>query len=156
MKETNSKPSTYHSEWQHNRIEFILSLHSPDFFKGKKILELGSFNGYIGNYFAEVLESDVTSIEGRSENVSIIKNDYPLLQVECRDLDTPEWIFGKYDVIINFGLYYHLDCKFVKHCNSRLNGGAHHYDWEDRDSKVADGHARRFWVIENETDFTPG
>lgn len=219
MKEINFKPSAYHSEWQTNRINFMLELYHPDFFRGKKILELGSFNGYIGNYFAEVLEADVTSVEGRSDNALVISNDYPLLKVECHDLDTPEWIFGKYDIIINFGLYYHLEkyhrqhlincinncdlmffetvvhdsfeseiffrpevgndqslsdkggapstsyvenilkesnCKFVKHCNSRLNGGAHHYDWEDRDSKVADGHARRFWVIENETDFTPG
>lgn len=213
------KPTQYHPDWQVNRINFMLELYSPEFFKGKKILELGSYNGYIGNYFSEVLEADVTSIEGRPENVDTIKNDYPSLNVECHNLDTLEWIFGKYDIIINFGLYYHLEnyhkehlvncinncdlmffetvvhdsfdpevffrsesgpdqslsnrggapstsyvenilkennCKFVKYCDSKLNGGAHHYDWEDKNSRVEDGHARRFWVIENEINSTPG
>jgi hypothetical protein len=211
MKETNSKPSTYHPAWQNSRIQFILDLYPPEFFKGKKILELGSFNGYLGNYFAEVLESDVTSVEGRFENYLMMKNDYPLLKVEHYNLDTSEWIFGKYDIIINFGLYYHLEkyhkqhlinciencqlmffetvtydsfepeiffkfesgidqsltsrggapstsyvenilkennCKFSKYCDSKLNGGVHYYDWEDRNSKIANSYNRRFWVVE--------
>lgn len=218
MKKTNSVPTTYHPEWQNNRIEVILDLYGSEFFKGKKILELGSYNGYIGNYFAEILESDVTSVEGRKENVSKITRDYPSLKVECSNLDTKEWNFGKYDIIINFGLYYHLqdcheehlincidncdlmffetvihdsfdpeiyfrteygpdqsltsrggapstsyvenilkktNCKYTKHLNSKLNSGPHCYDWIDKDSKIADEYARRFWVIENETNSTP-
>lgn len=211
------KPTQYHPEWQTNRINFILNLYDPEFFKGKKILELGSYNGYIGNYFAEVLGSDVTSVEGRSENVDMIKNDYPLLDAKCFNLDTTEWPFEKYDIIINFGLYYHLEkhhkehlincikncdlmffetvvhdsfeseiyfrsesgpdqslsnigghpttsyienilkengCIFKKYCDGKLNGGEHRYNWEDKNTKISDDHARRFWVIENEINST--
>lgn len=115
------KDTTYHPDWQKNRIDFILNFYSPDFFKNKKILELGSCNGYIGNYFAEVLKSDVTSVEGREENVNKIKGDYPLLKVECFNLDTDEWNFGKYDVIINFGLFYHLEKHHEKHLTNCIN-----------------------------------
>ncbi len=46
--------SSYNREWQENRIRFILSLYDESFFKGKKILELGAFNGDIGNYFTKI------------------------------------------------------------------------------------------------------
>lgn len=106
------KESSYQSEWQNNRIKFVLSKYPNDFFNGKKVLELGSFNGYIGSYFNEI-GSEVLSLEGRESNVANIKNDYPNLEVQHANLDTPDWIWGKWDIIINFGLYYHLE-KFHK------------------------------------------
>jgi hypothetical protein len=106
------KDTSYHANWQKNRIEFILSKYPKEFFEGKRVLELGSHNGYIGAYFSE-LGAEVHIIEGREDNVNNIKRDYPELSVECFDLDTNEWKFGKWDIIINFGLYYHLE-KFHK------------------------------------------
>lgn len=106
------KDTTYWPDWQKNRIKFILSKHPEQFFKGKTILELGSHNGYIGAYFSS-LGADVHSVEGRQLNVDRIKKDYPNLSVELFDLDTDVWKWGKYDIIINFGLYYHLE-KFHK------------------------------------------
>ena len=106
------KHSTYHTDWQIKRIHFILSKYPKEFFKGKRILELGAHNGYIGAYFSE-LGADVHCVEGREENVINIKNDYPQITVECINLDSPNWNLGHYDIIINFGLYYHLE-KFHK------------------------------------------
>lgn len=205
------KSSSYNVEWQKNRVDYILSLYEPSYFKDKTILELGAFNGWIGNYFAENLGSVVTVVEGRQNLVDAIRSDYPLLKdVQCANLDTTEWAFGKHDIIINFGLYYHLEkfhekhlincidncnlmffetvtydsadpelyirdeqgidqslsdvggtpstsyvenilkkrkCSFTKHTSSKLNGGSHHYNWEDKNSKQYDGYARRFWVV---------
>lgn len=106
------KKTTYHPDWQVNRINFILSKYPADFFKGKRILELGAYNGYIGAYFS-ALGAEVHCVEGRKENVDNIKKDYPNVTVECADLDTSFWNFGKWDIIINFGLMYHLE-KFHK------------------------------------------
>jgi SAM-dependent methyltransferase len=114
------KQTTYHPDWQQNRINFILSKYPKDFFKGKRILELGAFNGYIGAYFAE-LGADVYSIEGRLENVDKIRIDYPKLNVQQADLDTAEWNFGHFDVIINFGLYYHLEKYHKEHLVNCIN-----------------------------------
>jgi cyclopropane fatty-acyl-phospholipid synthase-like methyltransferase len=206
------KEIAYNPTWQKNRVDLMVDLYGATYFKGKRILELGAFNGWIGNYFAETFDSEVTCVEGRQSLVNQIRNDYPLLKdVRCHNLDTSDWSFGKYDIIINFGLYYHLEkfhkehlincidncnlmffetvvydsneselhfrneqgidqslsdrggtpstsyveniltekrCRFVKHTSSKLNGGPHHYDWVDKNSKVFDGYARRFWVID--------
>jgi len=207
------KETHYNPDWQINRINFILERYPEEFFKGKRILELGSYNGYIGARFAE-MGAIVHCIEGRPENVQYIKDNYPNVTVELADLDTTDWKFGKWDVIINFGLVYHLqNCHkehltnciqntnlmflesviydsdepeiftrheigadqslsefggtpstsyvenilseysifYTKYANSELNGGPHHYDWVDVNSKVLDQYARRFWIINSIT-----
>ena len=106
------KQTTYHADWQKNRINFILSKYPKEFFKGKRILEVGAYNGYIGAYF-NALGAEVHCLEGRTENVVNIMNDYPNITAEVANLDTDEWMWGKWDIIINFGLYYHLE-KFHK------------------------------------------
>jgi 2-polyprenyl-3-methyl-5-hydroxy-6-metoxy-1,4-benzoquinol methylase len=204
------KETNYHPDWQKNRIKFILSKYPIDFFKGKRILELGAFNGYIGAYF-ESIGANVHCVEGRQSNVDRIKNDYPNVTVECANLDTKDWSWGHYDIIINFGLYYHLEnfhrehlqncinncdlmffetvihdsfdseiffrheygddqsltpiggnpstsyvenifkensIKYEKFCDSALNGAPHKYDWIDTNSKIHDGHNRRFWIVQ--------
>lgn len=100
--------SNYHSEWQTNRLIFILKKYGEKYFKNQKILELGSFNGFFGESF-RLLGANVLSVEGREENVQNIKNTYPNLNVICKNLDTKDWDFGSYDIIINFGLFYHLE-----------------------------------------------
>lgn len=112
--------TTYHPEWQKNRIKFILSKYPKEFFENKKILELGSFNGYIGAYFQD-LGAQVHCIEGRQDNVLNIKNNYPQVTVECSDLDTSEWVWGHWDIIINFGLYYHLENYHKEHLINCIN-----------------------------------
>jgi hypothetical protein len=201
--------SNYNPEWQDNRINFILKHYPVEFFQGKRILELGSFNGYIGYRFS-LMGADVHCLEGRQDNVDNIRRDYPSLNVELANLDTPDWRWGNWDIIINFGLYYHLEhyhkehminclnncklmffesviydssdselyiahesgydqsltdkagtpstsyleeiykeanVKFTKYSSAELNAHGHHYDWEDKNSKVIDRYARRFWIV---------
>jgi hypothetical protein len=111
------KNTGYHPDWQNNRINFILSKYPKEFFNGKRILELGAHNGYIGAYFS-TLGSVVHCVEGRIENVENIKRDYPNVTAEVGNLDTPEWKWGHYDIIINFGLYYHLEYFHREHLNN--------------------------------------
>jgi hypothetical protein len=58
------KETSYHPNWQTNRINFILSKYPKEFFKGKRILELGAYNGFIGAYFNS-LGAEVHCVEGR-------------------------------------------------------------------------------------------
>jgi hypothetical protein len=113
------KETNYWPRWQKNRIEFILSKYTKEFFRNKRILELGSHNGYIGAYF-QSLGADVYSVEGRELNVNNIKRDYPDLKIETYNLDTPEWKWGYFDIIINFGLFYHLENFHKEHLNNCL------------------------------------
>ena len=112
--------TNYHREWQNNRMDFILSKYPEDFFKGKKILELGSHNGFFGESFRK-LGADVLSVEGRAENVTNISLIFPDLKIQCSDLDTDVWEFGYWDIIINFGLFYHLENHHEKHLENCLN-----------------------------------
>jgi hypothetical protein len=115
------KLSKYHPNWQENRIKYILSLYDKDFFKGKTILELGPYNGFIGSYFQSI-GSHVTSIEGRLENVENIKKDYPNIEnIIHYNLDTDKWEWGNFDIIINFGLYYHLHNFHKEHLTNCIN-----------------------------------
>ena len=117
--------STYNPEWQQKRIDFMLSKYPKEFFQGKRILELGAFNGYIGAYFKELGAEKVCSIEGRLENYLNMVSMYPMIECVHANLDIPTWEWGNWDIIINFGLYYHLE-KYhkehlencVKHCNT--------------------------------------
>lgn len=109
------KQSNYHSEWQNARIKYLIDTYGVDFFKNKTILELGSCNGYIGNYFREVCGAKVFSVEGRAENAKSIQEDYPQLPILTYNLDTPDWVFAKFDIIINFGLLYHLENHHKQH-----------------------------------------
>ncbi len=114
------KKTTYHADWQINRINFILSKYPKEFFKGKRILEVGAYNGYIGAYF-NALGAEVHCLEGRVENVVNIKNDYPQITAEVANLDSPDWNWGHWDIIINFGLYYHLEKFHKKHLKNCIN-----------------------------------
>ncbi|MFZ9741646.1 MAG: class I SAM-dependent methyltransferase [Candidatus Nanopelagicaceae bacterium] len=115
------KESTYWPEWQQNRIDYMIDLCGEDFFKGKTILELGPFNGFIGATFANKYGAKVKCIEGKPQNCEKIKEDYPFLDVECHNLDTPEWNHGHYDIIINFGLVYHLHYHHREHIHQCVN-----------------------------------
>jgi hypothetical protein len=118
--ENNIKESWYHPDWQVNRINFILSKYPKEFFEEKRILELGACNGYISTYFKSI-GADVFAVEGRQENVEKIKEYYPELNVEQYNLDTNEWKWGKWDIIINFGLYYHLEKFHKEHLENCIN-----------------------------------
>jgi hypothetical protein len=118
--ETTIRQSWYHPDWQVNRLAFILSKYPKEFFKGKRILELGACNAYFSAYFQE-LGAEVLAVEGREENILKIKEYYPQLKVEQANLDTSEWNWGKWDIIINFGLYYHLEKFHKEHLQNCLD-----------------------------------
>ena len=116
----NKSSTSYHMDWQNARVKFILDRYPKNFFKNKSILELGAFNGYIGSRFGE-LGAIVTSVEGREENCERIREQPYIKNVICENVDSPNWNFGNYDIIINFGLLYHLENNHEQHIYNCLN-----------------------------------
>lgn len=106
--------SDYWGRWQKSRVLFLIDLFGEEFFEGKTILELGAYNGWIGDCFHQ-LGAKVTCIDGRKQNADQIKDRYPHLTTHLADLDTAEWTWGDYDIIINFGLIYHLEKYHKEH-----------------------------------------
>ncbi|MFT4115687.1 class I SAM-dependent methyltransferase [Bradyrhizobium sp.] len=96
--------------WRAKRFNKILSIYGVDYFKGKRVLELGSAHGDIGAFLAE-LGADMLCLEGRSENVTVAKLKYrniKNLQFVNVNLEHDFSRFGQFDLIVNFGLLYHL------------------------------------------------
>jgi SAM-dependent methyltransferase len=99
----------YHG-WRITRCRKILELYGIEYFEGKKILELGAGHADIGAFFA-ALGADVLSLEGRAQNVNFARLKHRQvagIRIEQFDLNEDFSMFGTFDLIINFGLLYHL------------------------------------------------
>ena len=99
-----------YEEWRIKRINKVLEMYGIDYFKYKNVLELGGGHGEIGAFFAE-LGANVLCLDGREQNVNFANlkyrklNNFKSLQFNLEN-DFSE--FGRFDLIINFGLLYHL------------------------------------------------
>jgi len=99
-----------YEEWRIVRINKILEIFGIDYFNGKTILELGGGHGDIGAFFA-ALGAKVTCLEGRTQNINYARlkhrNQSNITFEQC-DLDQAFPARGTFDLILNFGLVYHL------------------------------------------------
>jgi hypothetical protein len=80
---------------------------SSDYFKSKTLLELGCGYADIGNMFYE-LGAIVTSSDVRKEHLNIVNQNYPNIKTFIMDCDN-DFIKEKYDIIVHWGLLYHLN-----------------------------------------------
>jgi SAM-dependent methyltransferase len=96
--------------WRVRRFNKILEIYGVDFFKGKRILELGCGHGDIGAFFAD-LGADVLCLDGRIQNINFAKLKHRKianLKFVQFNLENDFSHFGKFDLIIDFGLIYHI------------------------------------------------
>jgi SAM-dependent methyltransferase len=99
-----------YQDWRIKRINKILELYGIEYFENKKLLELGSGHGDIGAFFAE-LGANVLCLDGRMQNVNYAKLKHRKVanfRYMHFNLEQDFSEFGKFDLIINFGLLYHL------------------------------------------------
>jgi cyclopropane fatty-acyl-phospholipid synthase-like methyltransferase len=104
-------------ELRKNRIKAIVDNFGVEWFKDKKVLELGCGHAEIGNAFYE-LGANVTSTDARAEHLEVVNERYPQLHTVLCNLND-DWPFDNdYDFIINTGILYHLENyeTFLKHC----------------------------------------
>jgi SAM-dependent methyltransferase len=96
--------------WRVRRFNKILEIYGVEFFKGKKILELGCGHGDIGAFFAD-LGADVLCLDGRIQNINFAKLKHRRvanLKFVQFNLENDFSHFGRFDLVIDFGLIYHL------------------------------------------------
>ena len=98
--------SGHYNDWRESRMNGIKKYISADYFKSKTLLELGCGYADIGNMFYQ-LGANVTSSDARNEHLTVVKTKYPHLNTLCIDGDNID-IKDKYDVILHWGLLYHL------------------------------------------------
>jgi hypothetical protein len=75
------------------------------------VLELGAGHADIGAFLAG-LGASVVCLEGRARNIAFARAKHAgcaRLRIEQRDLDGDFSSVGRFDLIVNFGLLYHLE-----------------------------------------------
>jgi SAM-dependent methyltransferase len=117
MKNTNAENILYESdetfggffnEWRVKRVKKIEQVLGVDWFKGKKILELGCAYGNVGLYFKS-LGADVTFSDGRQEVLNVVLKKDPSAKVILINEDTNWNLKDKFDLIIHFGISYNIN-----------------------------------------------
>ncbi len=110
--------------WRERRISCIIDFYGEEWFKDKKILEVGCGHAHVSAAFHR-LGAKVTCSDGRPEHGQIIANKFPHLPFVLHDCDSKDWPFeDRYDLIIHMGLLYHLQDpehsikQICKHCNN--------------------------------------
>lgn len=101
----------HYNDWRLKRARKLESILGTGFFPGKRILEVGAGHGRIGKYFREGYGATVEFTEGRFELVNTISRLNPGATIYIVDHDSPEgWRLdeNRYDLIIHWGLSYHL------------------------------------------------
>lgn len=97
----------HYINWRNSRMNGVKKYISHDYFKSKTLLELGCGHADIGNMFYE-LGAVVTSSDARKEHLEIVKQKYPNIKTILIDCDNNR-INEKYDIIVHWGLLYHLN-----------------------------------------------
>lgn len=98
----------HYREWRVRRVAAILRHYGPSFFHGKTMVELGAGYADIGAAFAR-LGAEVLAVDGRAENVEMIRRRHPALKTELANLDG-KWPWSKpFDIVLHLGLLYHLE-----------------------------------------------
>ena len=91
----------FYNEWRVKRVNKLVSLLGMDWFKDKKVLELGCAFGNIG-FYLESLGANVTFSDGRQEVLNVVLKKDPLAKVILIDEDTDWELNDKFDLIIHF------------------------------------------------------
>ncbi len=96
--------------WRRSRLRVLVRYFGRDWFRDKRILELGCGYGHMGMCLA-YLGADVTFSDARQDHLDNLAEFWPTVpddRIICANLER-EWPFkGHWDLILHQGLLYHL------------------------------------------------
>jgi SAM-dependent methyltransferase len=113
--------SANYRESQLSRLANLFAHVDLDRWRGKRIIEVGSGLGHLGDAFA-ALGFDVTSTDGRPEHVAEMKARGRSTFVLDLDRATAA-DFADFDIVLSFGVLYHLaePARFVAACGEAVD-----------------------------------
>ena len=138
--------SDHYNNWRISRLNGIKKYILPEYFKEKTLLELGCGYADNGNMFHE-LGAIVTSSDGRKEHLEIVKQKYPHIKTLLIDGDNDS-IQDKYDVILHWGLLYHLN-----EIEIHLEKVSQKCDILLLETEVFDSDDKNFYISNNENGY---
>jgi hypothetical protein len=110
--------SDHYENWQKSRMEGLLKYISPSYFQNKNMLELGCGYADIGNIFYN-LGANIKCSDAREEHLEVVNKKHPHIKTFRFDCDN-EKLNEKYDIILHWGLLYHLK-NIEEHLNNILD-----------------------------------
>lgn len=119
----------HYIDWRATRIAKLEQVFGKEYFKDKSVLECGAGTGLVGKFLREEWGADVSFTEGREELLGKIRDnnfDGEIYLVNHERDWYPAMHFAlKYDVIIHWGLLYHLNYwqEDLQRVRDRLNPG---------------------------------
>ncbi len=138
----------HYTSWWKNRFDTLEKILVPNFFRDKTVLDIGSGYGNFAQMIHE-LGAKVTCSEGRDDHISVISKKYPHLEVRNDDYEIPfPHDFPKYDVILHFGVAYH-----IQNIENHLLSLADKCDYLFLDCEVIDSNDIHACCIEEETGY---
>lgn len=99
----------HYNDWRVKRVSFVERLYGQSFFRDKTILELGCGHGHIGRYLHNQLGAKVTFADGRQGHLDTVKEVMPEAETILIDQNYPWDLKRTFDLIIHWGVLYHLD-----------------------------------------------
>ncbi len=99
--------NTCYNRWRETRVAKLISIFGEDW-TGKKVLELACGYGNIGLYL-ENLGADVVFSDARQAHLDKVLERNPKAKTLLIDQDKAWNIGQQFDIIIHFGVLYHLD-----------------------------------------------
>lgn len=136
----------HYNAWIQSRLAGVKKYIPESVFHSKTLLELGSGHGHIGNAF-HTLGAIVTSSDARKEYTENIHKTYPHLQTIVIDGDRDN-IPEKYDIIVHWGLLYHL-----REIENHLQDVCNNCDLLLLESEVFDSDNDEYYIHVDESGF---
>ena len=136
----------HYINWRISRMNGVKKYISPEYFKSKTLLEVGCGYADIGNMFHE-LGAIVTSSDIRKEHLENVRNKYPHIKTLLIDGDNDK-IKDKYDIILHWGLLYHLN-----EIEIHLENVSEKCDVLLLETEVCDSDDRQFYISTNENGY---
>ena len=96
----------HYDEWTDKRFRKIGEL-LDDNISNLNVLELSAGNANLGKFFLK-LGNNVICTDGRSEHVEKMKRNFPEINSLLVDLAAPYPSFPKFNIVVHFGVLYHL------------------------------------------------
>ena len=101
----------HYFDWRFRRVRLLIEHYGAEWFKGKKILEIGCGHGDIGITLM-ALGADVYFLEGRLKHLEVLRSRYPVIPLNRlihHNLNERMIGFPEFDLILNLGVLYHLE-----------------------------------------------
>lgn len=88
------------------RLSHLASLDLP--VEGRSVVDVGCGIGRLSEFFVD-RNCDVLCLDGRPENIELLRREYPQRRAAVADVETDALLeHGEFDVLFCYGLLYHL------------------------------------------------